>query len=368
MSDSSNASGKATSMADLMSRHASAFTVLKKGESVKATVARVSAQEMYLLLDGTNTEVLAVEKDKHLLKQQLSRLRIGDKVEAKVLSLENELGMPVVSLRHFLENKMWKDVEELQKSQEKLQITVKEATKGGYLVDSADGMSGFLPNSHVAMGMDAQKLVGKTIAASIVDTNREQRKIIFSQKGILSTDDFKKATAGLKPGMKVQGIVSGITTFGLFVSLPKSDDANSYLDGLVHISEVSWEKVDNLSELYTIGESVEAVVVGTDADAKRIDLSFKRLSKDPFGQIEAAYPVDKKASGEVTEVAEAGITVKLPDVEGVSVEGFIKREKLSPNAKYEVGQKVNVTVSQIDTRRRKILLTPVLLEKPLMYR
>jgi len=137
---------------------------------------------------------------------------------------------------------------------------------------------------------------------------------------------------------------------------------------LVHISEVSWSKVEDLTQLFTTGQKVEAVVVGVDADAKRLDLSFKRLTMDPFAKISEAFPVDKKVSGSVKGIDESGVTVDLGEVEGQSVEGLIKREKISPNTTYEVGQKVNVTVSQIDTRKRKILLTPVLLEKPLMYR
>lgn len=377
MSDSSKSSsassgqGPATSMAELMAQHASAFVVLKKGEKIEATVSKITSSEMFVLVND-KTEALVLEKDRGLFKQLVHLLSIGDKVEVSVLSPENDLGQPVVSLRHFMENKTWKELENLQNSQEKVSVTITDATKGGYLVESTNGISGFLPNSHVNVGEDAAKLVGRTIQASIVDLNKEQKKVIFSQKGIVSTDEFKKLTAHLKAGTKVKGIISGITTFGLFVSLAASEavgkESATYIDGLVHISEVSWEKVEDLGELFRIGQEVDAVVVGTDADAKRIDLSFKRLSTDPFGEIAEAYPVDKKVSGEVTKVEEAGVTVDLGKVGDTAVEGFIKREKISPNTKYEVGQKINVTVSQIDSRKRKILLTPVLLEKPLMYR
>ena len=358
-------SSKATSMAELMAKHASAFTVLKKGETVKATVNRVTNQEMFVLVNG-KTEALVLEKDRNLFKQLAHLVKVGDSVEASVLSPENEMGMPVVSLRHFMENKTWEELERLQKSQEKVTVNVTEATKGGFLVVSENGINGFLPNSHVS-NVDASALVGKTLEVSIVDLDREQKKVIFSQKGIISPDDFKKMTAHLKAGSKVSGTISGITAFGLFVSLAAKEQGAS-IDGLVHISEVSWEKVEDLNELFHVGQKVEAVVVGVDADAKRIDLSFKRLSQDPFEEISQAFPVDKKVSGTVTKIDEAGVSVDLGMVKDIAVEGLIKREKISPNTKYEVGQKVNVTVSQIDTRKRKILLTPVLLEKPLMYR
>lgn len=353
-------------MAELMARHASAFTVLKRGEKVQATVNKISGSEMFVMVNG-KTEALVLEKDRNLFKQMVGMLKVGDTVEAMVLSPENELGMPVVSLRHFMEDKMWDTLEELQKTQVKVNILVKEATKGGFVVEAEDGMSGFMPNSHIAVGQTPGTLVGQTIKASVVDLNREQKKIIFSQKGIVSAEEFKSQTTHLKSGNTIEGIISGVTPFGLFVSIEKAT-GDGYLDGLVHISEVSWEKVEDLSQHYSVGQKVEAVVVGVDADAKRIDLSIKRLSKDPFEAIATAYPVDKKVSGEVVSIGEAGVVVALPAVGDTAVEGLIKREKISPNTKYEVGQKINVTVSQIDTRKRKILLTPVLLEKPLMYR
>ena len=362
MSDSS----KATSMADLMAKHSSAFIVLKKGEKLKATVSKITGSEMMVTLPNKN-EALVLEKERNLFKQMVGLVKVGDSVEVSVLTPENESGIPVVSLRHFMENKMWGSLEALQKSQEKVYITVNEATKGGFVVESETGVSGFLPNSHVGAGEDSSTLVGKTIKVSIVDLDREQNKVIFSQKGIVSPEEFKKLTSHLKAGTKVHGTISGITTFGLFVSLPRSDE-NGYLDGLVHISEVSWGKVEDLAELFTMGQEVDAVVVGIDPNAKRIDLSIKRLSEDPFDEIIKEYPVDRKVSGEVVSIGELGVVVALPAVGDLPVDGLIKREKISPNTKYEVGQKVNVTVSQIDNRKRKILLSPVLLEKPLMYR
>lgn len=359
-------SSKATSMAELMARHASAFTILKKGDKVSATVNKITGSEVFVMING-KTEALVLEKDRNLFKQMIGLVNVGDSVEAVVLSPENELGIPVVSLRHFLEERMWGGLEELQKSQSKVNILVKEATKGGFVVESEAGISGFLPNSHVATGEDTTAFVGKTIKASIVDLDREQNKVIFSQKGIVSPEEFKALTSHLKAGSTVHGTISGITNFGLFVSLPRADK-NGYLDGLVHISEVSWEKVEDLQELFVLGQEVDAVVVGVDPSAKRIDLSIKRLSKDPFEEVSQAYPVDKKINGEVVSIGEVGVVVALPAVGDVAVEGLIKREKISPNTTYTVGQKINVTVSQIDNRKRKILLSPVLLEKPLMYR
>lgn len=358
----------ATSMADLMASRPNAFQILKQGDVVKATVSRVTSQEMFVKINET-TEAVVMEKDQKLFKQLTHFFQLGDSVEASVLNSENDLGMPVVSLRRFLDQKFWSMLEELVNSQEKIPVKVINSTKGGFLVESDSGINGFLPNSHLSVGEQMDKMTGRTIQAAVVEVIKDQDKIIFSQKGILTTDDFKKMTATLKPGTKIKGVISGITTFGLFVSLtPENKEATTAIEGLVHISEVSWEKVEDLSQMFTNGQQVEAVVVGVDADSKRLDLSFKKLSQDPFGKISEEFPVDKKVSGEVLKVDETGVVVSLGKVGDSVIEGLIKREKISPNTTYEVGQKVNVTVSQIDSRKRKILLTPVLLEKPLMYR
>jgi small subunit ribosomal protein S1 len=140
------------------------------------------------------------------------------------------------------------------------------------------------------------------------------------------------------------------------------------LDGMIHISEVSWEKVDELVSKYHVGQKIDAIVLGSDSDTKRLELSIKRLTSDPFEEIVKEYQVDKKVTGTVTEISDAGLTLTLPAVAGITVEGMIRKEKIPPTTHYEVGQHVEATVIQLDARKRRVLLTPVLKEKPLMYR
>lgn len=359
-------SSKATSMAELLAKHQSTFVNLHKGDVIKARVSKVAPTEI-LLEVGAKTEAVVLEKDRKIMKHLVSLLSVGDTVEAMVLSPESEMGYPVMSLRHFAEDKTWKFLEELLNSQEKVEVAVTEATKGGFLVESTTGVSGFLPNSHLAPTTDSDELVGQHIKASVVDLNRQQHKVIFSEKGIMTDEGFKKATSTLKEGQRVNGTISGITSFGLFVSLPITGTEN-YLDGLVHISEASWERIEDLSTHYAVGQEVEAVVIGMDRESKRIDLSIKRLTRDPFQAIIDAYPVDRKVKGEVTEINEQGVEIALPKVNDMTVAGQIRKEKIPPTTKYTVGQEVTATVIQVDAKKRKVLLTPVLLEKPLMYR
>ncbi len=359
----------AQSMAELLAKHAAAFQPLVKGQTVKGTISKATSSEILMDLHG-KTEAVVMEKERRLLKQLLHFIKEGDMVEATVISPESEMGYPVVSLRRFMDEKVWAELEKTQGSGEKMDVLVTEATKGGFLVEADNGVSGFLPNSHVSLQKDAQSLVGQKIKASIVELSRENRKVVFSQKGVLSAEDFKKVVETYKPGTKVKGVVSGITSFGLFISLPleKSGDEQQYVDGLIHISEVSWEKVEDLSERFAMGDEVEAVVIGADKDSKRIDLSLKRLTVDPFAEVVNAFPVDKKASGVVMDINDQGVTLDLGQLGDITVEGMIKKDKIPPTTTYEIGQTVKATVVSVDAKRRKVMLTPVLLEKPLMYR
>lgn len=361
MADSSNTS----TMAELMAKHQSTFVALHKGDVVKARVSKVTPTEI-LLEVGSKTEAVVLEKDRKIMKHLVSLLSVGDTVEAMVLNPESEMGYPIMSLRHFAEDKTWALLETLLKNQEKVEVLVTEATKGGFLVESTTGVSGFLPNSHLSPNTDVEELVGQHIKASIVDLNRGQNKVIFSEKGMMTDEGFKKATSSLKEGQKIQGTISGITSFGLFVSLPVSEE--EALDGLVHISEISWDRLTDLSGLFSLGQTIDVQVIGFDKDNKRIDLSIKRLTSDPFKAVTDAYPVDKKVTGTITAITEQGLEISLPEVEGSYVGGMIRKDKIPPTTKYEVGQNVTATVIQVDTKKRKVLLTPVLLEKPLMYR
>lgn len=356
-------------MAELMAKHTTSLQTLQKGQTVTGKITKVTPGEITMDVNA-KTEAVVMEKDRRLLKQLLHFIKEGDTVEATVIYPESESGYPVVSLRKFIDAQMWEKLEKIQKDAEKLDVMVTEATKGGFLVEADNGVSGFLPNSHVSMGQTPESLVGQKIKASIVELSRDNRKVVFSQKGVLSVDDFKALIDTYKAGTKVKGVVSGITSFGLFVSLPagKKDGQAQYVDGLVHISEVSWEKVEDLSERFAMGDEVEAVVIGADKDSKRIDLSLKRLTADPFAAVTEAFPVDKKVNGVIVDINDLGVTLDLGEVGDTTVEGMIKKDKIPPTTTYEVGQTVKATVVSVDGKRRKVMLTPVLLEKPLMYR
>ena len=230
------------------------------------------------------------------------------------------MGHPVVSLRKFLNNILWGRITELQKSREAVDVSINETIKGGMLVSTDDGISGFLPNSQTSFARSNENIKVKAI---ILEADRTTGKIIFSQSQSVTSADFIKSAKQLKSGNRIKVTVSNITSYGIFVSVPV--DGNS-IDGFIHISEISWEKVEDISDQYAVGDEIEAEIIGFDQEARRVNLSIRKLAVDPFDEKMKDYPVDKKVTGKIKEIKSQGIIVDLGD----NLEALIKKEKVPP--------------------------------------
>jgi small subunit ribosomal protein S1 len=362
----SNSSNPQSAMAKLLAAHQNKFVTLKKGETATATLTKLSSNE--ILVDaGAKTEALVLERDKRIVQTILSTFKVGDKVEINVLNPESESGQPIVSLRRYLGNMAWEKLEELQKKSEQVEVTIKDSMKAGYLADTAFGVSGFLPQSHTAFSAEGLK-PGQHAMVTVLELNRKDNKVIFSQKKTMSTEDFTKLSKQFKVGDKVKVTVTNVTPFGVFVSLPlpKAGEDTNELEGFIHISETSWDKVDDIAGIYTPGQQLEAVLTKFDSETRRVSLSIKRLTADPFEELMEKYPVDKKVTGTVVRLEEEGVVLALNGDE--AIEGVIKKDKIAMGTTYTVGQTVNLTISDYDKRKHRILVAPILLEKPMGYR
>lgn len=352
-------SSKPRTMADLLASYKSPFVVLHKGDTVCGRVTKLTPPE--ILIDvNAKTEAVVLEKDKKNLRNILSTLKVGDEVLVSVLDPESEMGNPVVSLRRFIGDISWKRLEETKKKKQEVEIEVSEATKGGFLVQTFEGIDGFLPNSHILSGQTPR--AGAKIKAFILELNRQERKIIFSQKPILETKDFEKAVRDLKTEQKIVTIVSSITPFGVFVNI--QTPVGALIDGLIHISEISWDKVENIADLFSVGQKITALIINIDWQAKRVDLSLKRLMADPFEEKTKKFAMEQKITGKVAKILPTGLVLELEE----GIEGFIRKEKIPPTVSYEMGEMVTAEVLEIDKKKRRIILVPVLLEKPIGYR
>lgn len=346
-------------MADLLSAHNTKFVSVARGENIEGIITKLTSHE--ILVDiGAKTEAVVLEKDKNLMISLLHTLKVGDKVTVSVLNPESDEGYTVVSLRRFIEEKIWDRADRLAKEKTPMEITIDESTKGGYVV-SGDGIAGFLPNSHM-IHQASENVVGNKIKASILEVNRELKKIIFSQKGNVSVKDFEDAAAKFKEGEVVVGTVSNVAPFGIFLFMESSTDLP--IEGFIYQNEISWDGVENIQELYKSGEKIEAKVLGLDRENKRVNLSIKRLTADPFEEVMSQFAKDKRVSGKITKVNSSGVTLDLGD----GVLGIIKKEKVPLNTDFQVGQELNATVVDVEASRHRVILVPVLLEKPIGYR
>ena len=362
----SNNKTRSTSMAELMASHKSSpFVTLHKGDIIEGTITKLSSSAVLVDVNA-KAEAVVLEKDKKILHNILSSLSVGDKVNVQILNPESDMGNPVVSLRRFLDGKLWNNLEELAKNKTVIDIVIDGVIKGGLLV-SGDGISGFLPNSQLSFAShtmtegSSQNIMGSKIKAIVLEVDRATHKIIFSQSHVLNQKDFEKEIKGLKIGQKVTTLVTNVTPYGIFVSVPNGERV---IDGFMHISEISWERVSDTSSLYNSGDSLEAAITGFDKEARRVNLSVKKLKIDPFDEKIKNFSVDKKLSATVIKILSTGILLDLGDEIG----GFIRKEKIPPTVSYKTGDLVNVTVSEIDLKRRRVVVVPVLLEKPIGYR
>ncbi|MFH1536245.1 MAG: S1 RNA-binding domain-containing protein [Patescibacteria group bacterium] len=344
-----------------MAKHTSQFVSLNKGQTLTGKVTKLTSGEVLVNINA-KTEAVVLERDKRLLRNILSSLKVGDEVSVYILDPESDMGNPVVSLRKFMEELTWGKLENLKKDRKEIEVLVTEVTRGGFLAQTNEGVSGFLPNSHVISSQNPQEVLNKKIKAFILELDRKEQRVIFSQKVVMGVEDFAKAIKDFKIEQKMEAIVTSLTPFGIFVTLPtKGKDS---VDGLIHISEISWEKVDNIGELFTVGQKVAAQIIGFDREAKRVDLSIRRLTKDPFDQLSKKYSIDQKVKCEVLKIISTGVLIKLND----SLEGFIRKEKIPPTVSFKTGDKIDVMISEIDKKRHRIIAVPVLLEKPIGYR
>ncbi|MGE5042154.1 MAG: S1 RNA-binding domain-containing protein [Candidatus Levyibacteriota bacterium] len=357
---SKNASnpGHASSMAELMARSSSSFKVFKKGEEVEGTVKKLTPQE--ILLDiGAKSDALVLEVDKNNLNHLLSMLKVGEKVKAVVISPEAEEGFPVVSLRRTLGNLIFSNLDKALADNLTVSVKVLEPTRGGFFVEAENGIRGFLPNSQV---LDGENLSGKTIEVKIIESDKTKKRAIFSQKAVSYVTDAEILRKLFPKDKKVPVTVSQVASYGVYVTTQATE--GKLTEGFIHISEISHERVENLNDLYKKGDAFEAVVLSVDAENRRVNLSVKSLLNDSFAKAAEKFKPEEKVTGTVSDVRSKGVTVKLGD----GVNGFISSSKIPAGTTYEPGQSVSAEVVEVDTKKRVVVLSPIVTKTFVGYR
>jgi ribosomal protein S1 len=363
MSDASSSkgnahSGNAKSMAELMSRQASTFQSLKRGDTVKGVVKKLTPKE--ILLDiGYKSDALVIEYDKQNMENLLGLLKVGDTVTASVISPESEEGFPVLSLRRMLEEKVYGALEGVFKADTTLTAYVLEVTRGGYFIETKEGIKGFLPNSQL---LDARLMQGDKVEVKVIEFDREKKRVIVSQKATHYLMNISEIEKEIKRDTVVKALITFVTPYGIYLEVSPREGV--LIEGFIHISEVSHQRVEGLEGKFKIGETLDAQIIGVDVENKRVNLSLKRLEKDNFEDVKKKYKVEEIISAVVTDVKTKGITLQVE----AGVMAFISSNKVPTDTTYKKDDKVEVEVTDFDDKKRLILVSPVLKTKVLTYR
>jgi ribosomal protein S1 len=366
-------------MEELLSLHEEKAGVLSRGQKVKGKVTGKTKRSVIIDIGGKSEGVVA-EKAFQEAKKYISGLKVGDEVRATVLIPETPDGFSILSLREASSDAAWGRIEEAREKANPLSVFGKSVNPSGVAVE-VFGLSGFVPTSQLGkkVSRNAPSLVGKSFEVVPIEVNRTARKIVLSEKEVSEADDIKLQEAALKKikeGEVYAGVVTTVVDFGCFVQIKiplgkksRSAGENVPVEGLVHISELSWEKVDDPKQVVSQGDEVKVKVLGKDLartgrGVGRLALSIKQAEPDPWEDADKKYKKDSKVSGKVARVSEYGIFVQLEP----GIEGLIHMTKIPPGEKLEEGQKIEVYVEEIDTKVRRLSLGLVLTKKPVGYK
>lgn len=339
------------------------FTV---GQKVQATVLAKTSKSLVLDIGG-KSEGVVVDKAFVEARSFADKLNVGDVVTAGVLISEARDGTVILSLREAIQGAAWKKFEKAKEEGTPVAVLGRGASAGGIAVD-VDGISGFIPNSQLGreVSRNTQGLVGKYFKAKVIDVDRASNKLVLSEKEVSEEADIKlakKALLAIKEGEVLKGEVTTVANFGCFVRVIADVDGKHIpVEGLVHISELSWSKVAATSDVVNVGDKVDVKVIGS-RDGK-LSFSMKQAGKDPWSEADKKYKVETKIKGKVTKLSDFGAFIELEP----GIEGLLHLTKIPPGTRLSEGQEINVNIEEIDSKLKKISLGMVLSSKPVGYK
>lgn len=339
--------------AQLLSLYDSSFRNLAEGEVVKGTVLKVTASEVIVDVGYKSEGMIAL--DEFLDESGRITVQDGDIVDVLLERTEDSDGHVVLSREKAEKMKIWDEIERAYAEQKVVIGRVIDRIKGGLAVDI--GVRAFLPGSQIDIRpmRNLDSLRGQELRMRVIKVNKKRGNIVLSRKALLEEENAgkKKATiAGLSEGNKMRGVVKNITDYGAFVDL-------GGIDGLLHITDMSWGRVSHPSELFKVNDEIDVVVLKFDPDTERVSLGHKQLKADPWNNVDERYTVGSRVSGKVMSVTDYGAFVKLEaGIEGlihVSEMSWSKRVK-HPSKVLSVDDTVEAMVLGVDGKARRISL------------
>jgi len=332
------------------------FRPIEEGEVVTGHVVRIDKDEVLVDI-GYKSEGVIPASELSIRKSVDPReeVQVGEEVDAIVMTKEDQDGRLIMSKKRARFEKAWRRIETAAESGEPVEGTVIEVVKGGLIIDL--GVRGFLPASLVDIRRvpNLDEYMGTKIETKVIELNRSRNNVVLSRRAVLEEERKEvrqQILDRLQPGLVVEGQISNIVDFGAFVDLDG-------IDGLIHISELSWSHVNHPSEILSIGDTVKVKVLDIDRDRQRISLGLKQTQEDPWQRIVDTYSVGDELAGNVTKVVTFGAFVEILD----GVEGLVHISELAPHhveSPREIvhpGDAIRVKILEIDSERRRLSLS-----------
>jgi small subunit ribosomal protein S1 len=334
----------------------STFPTINEGEVVHGTVVRVDKDEVLVDIGYKSEGVIPVaELSIRRSVNPADEVNLGDEVDALVLTKEDAEGRLILSKKRARFELAWKAIEQAAESGDPVDGKVIEVVKGGLILDL--GVRGFLPASLVDIRrvQDLDEFLGQELRAKVIELNRSRNNVVLSRRAVLEDErkeQRQQILDRLNPGDVVDGQISNIVDFGAFVDLDG-------MDGLIHISELSWSHVNHPSEVLEIGQDVKVKVLDIDRERQRISLGLKQTQSDPWQQVLETYHEGDTVEGKVTKVVTFGAFVEiLPGVEGlVHISELAQHHVENPREVVSQGDLVSAKIIEVDAERRRLSLS-----------
>lgn len=337
-------------------------TKVERGDIIEGVILAIDNQglivDVNLMRDG-----IVPRRDLERLDPP-PQFEVGQIIDVSIIRLEDDDGNLLLSIAQAQQNEDWKNAQRLIENEEVWATKVAEANKGGLIVLFGN-LRGFIPASHVAdlpRGLDDEKrfdflkdMVGKTINTKVIEVNYKRRRLVFSQREAQRNNrEARKELllSNLAEGDVLEGVISGLRDFGAFVDLGGAD-------GLIHISELAWHRVQNPADVVTVGQRVKVYVLRLDQDGKRIGLSLKRLQPNPWAEIEDRYHVGQMIEGKITRLSKYGAFVTLePGVEALlHISQLANTMVNDPSEIVAVGQVLMMRIISIEVEKQRLGLS-----------
>jgi small subunit ribosomal protein S1 len=342
------------------------FSELRQGDSVEGTIVSISPNQVLVAIPYKADAIVDPRELERLGKDFLESIAIGDPINAVVVQPEDRDGNVVISLARAQQEQDWRQAEELFQSQDVFEGVVTGFNRGGVIV-RVGRVRGFVPASQLSARWQAQqdaegdpeqrwaRLVGQSMQLKVVEMDRQRNRLILSERAAMR--DWRKnqkdrLLSTLNKGDVLKGIVTSIADFGAFVDLGGAD-------GLIHLSELAWHRVEHPREVLRVGQEVEVYVMNVDEERKRIGLSLRRLTPEPWSIVADHYEVGQVVTATITRLAAFGAFAKMDD----AIEGLIHISEMAdyrinhPKEIVQEGDEVQVRVIRIDPQHRRIGLS-----------